>query len=59
MVSASGQQGHLNLGPLVAQVKQRLVQQGFTLANRIPVVDRQITVFRSEDVAKARTFSTS
>ena len=46
---------NVNLGPLIAQVKQRLLQQGFTLADRIPVVDRQITVFRSEDVAKART----
>jgi hypothetical protein len=46
---------NVNLGPLIAQVKERLRQQGFTLADRIPVVDRQITVFRSEDVAKART----
>jgi hypothetical protein len=46
---------NVNLGPLIAKVKERLLQSGFTLADRIPAVDRQITVFRSEDVAKART----
>jgi hypothetical protein len=46
---------NVNLGPLIATVKQRLLDQGFTLASRIPAVDRQITIFRSEDVAKART----
>ena len=46
---------NVNLGPLIAAVKERLRQSGFTLADRIPVVDRQVTVFRSEDVAKVRT----
>jgi hypothetical protein len=46
---------NVNLGPLIAKVKERLRQSGFTLADRIPVVDRQITVFKSEDVTKVRT----
>jgi len=46
---------NVNLGPIIAAVKERLRQSGFTLADRIPVVDRQITVFRSEDVATVRT----
>jgi hypothetical protein len=31
----------VNLGPLIAKVKERLLQQGFTLADRIPPVDRR------------------
>jgi hypothetical protein len=35
----------LDLAPFLAQVKQRLVDQGFTLADRIPAVNAQFTLF--------------
>jgi hypothetical protein len=44
----------LNLAPFIATVKQRLVAQGFTLAERIPQVDRSLVLFQSEQVTRAR-----
>jgi hypothetical protein len=45
----------LNLGPFIQTVKQRLVAQGFTLAERIPQVDKSFVLFQSEDITRART----
>lgn len=42
----------LDLGPFLAQVKQELVARGFTLAERIPAVNAQFTLFQSEDIGK-------
>jgi hypothetical protein len=36
----------------VTQVKQQLVARGFTLADRIPAVNAQFTLFQSEDIGK-------
>jgi hypothetical protein len=44
----------INLGPFVSQVKERLVAQGFTVANSIPAVSASFTVFRSQGVTKAQ-----
>jgi hypothetical protein len=54
-VDVAGDTVSINVGPLIATVKQQLLQSGFTLADRIPVVNAQFTVFQSDQVTKART----
>ncbi|MGN6334232.1 MAG: hypothetical protein ACTHOD_21670 [Motilibacteraceae bacterium] len=46
----------LNLGPVVAEVKARLIADGFGLAARIPTVDRSIVLVQSDAVTKAQGF---
>ncbi|MER7572234.1 hypothetical protein [Streptomyces sp. NPDC126514] len=45
----------LDLGPVVERVKQRLVDEGMTVAGKIPEVHTSITVVQSEDIGQART----
>jgi len=45
----------LNLAPFIQTVKQRLVAQGFTLAERIPQVDKSFVLFQSQDITRARS----
>ncbi|MFE3016943.1 hypothetical protein [Streptomyces sp. NPDC059256] len=45
----------IDLGPVVDQVKQRLVDDGLTVAGRIPQVNAEFTVFKSEDIGKVKT----
>jgi len=45
----------LNLAPLIQTVKQRLVAQGFTIAERIPAVDASFVLFQSSDITRARS----
>ncbi|MEU5400733.1 hypothetical protein ABZ348_15745 [Streptomyces sp. NPDC005963] len=45
----------IDLGPVVDQVKQRLVDDGLTAAERIPEVNAEFTVFKSEDIGKVKT----
>lgn len=54
-VSAQGDTVTLNLAPIIAQVKQRLVAQGFTIAERIPTVDRSFVLVQSEAVTNAQS----
>ena len=42
----------LNLAPFIATVKKQLVDSGFQLAERIPVVNKQFVLFQSDDVTK-------
>lgn len=44
----------LDLGDLVAQVKQRLIDNGFTVAEKIPTVDMQYVLFQSEAIGRAQ-----
>jgi hypothetical protein len=44
----------VNLAPFLAQVKQQLVDRGFSLASRIPEVNAQYTLFQSEDIGKVQ-----
>jgi hypothetical protein len=44
----------VDMSQLLTVVKQRLVSSGFQLAEKIPVVDAQFTVFQSADVAKVQ-----
>lgn len=46
---------NVNLATVIDAVKQRLVDRGFTLAERLPTVDAQFTIFQSEDITKAQT----
>ncbi|MBO0594352.1 hypothetical protein I2485_07205 [Nesterenkonia sp. E16_7] len=54
VISESGEVG-IQLGPLVASVKEQLTAQGFALAERIPEVDRTLVVAQSDELVQART----
>jgi hypothetical protein len=48
----------VNMAPFIQTVKQQLVAQGFTLAERIPQVDKSFVLFQSQDITRAqRAFS--
>lgn len=49
-----GGEVRIDISVIVEAVQQRLVDSGFTLAERIPVVDRQIVLVRSAELAKAQ-----
>jgi hypothetical protein len=46
----------VDLGPVVEQVKQRLVDSGMTVAGSIPQIHIRLTVVESEDIGQARTY---
>lgn len=45
----------LELGPVIAAVRERLVDQGFGLASNIPEVSRSFTLVESDNLSKAQT----
>ncbi|MFD3808401.1 hypothetical protein ACFWSF_37490 [Streptomyces sp. NPDC058611] len=45
----------VDLGPVVDQVKQRLVDEGMTAAGKIPAVKTDFTVLRANDIGKVKT----
>jgi hypothetical protein len=45
----------VNLATVIETVKGRLVDRGFTLAERIPTVNAQFTILQSADLTKAQT----
>lgn len=53
-ISAQGDTVTLNLGPVIDQVKGRLVAEGFTIAERIPTIDRSFVLVQSEGVTRAQ-----
>jgi hypothetical protein len=53
-VSAQDDTITLNLAPIIEQVKQRLVDQGFELAARIPEIDRTFVLVESEAITSAQ-----
>jgi hypothetical protein len=53
-VSAQDDQITLNLGPIIEEVKQRLVDQGFTLAEKIPAIDREFVLVQSGSISDAQ-----
>ncbi len=55
-VSAQDDTITVNLAPIVAEVKQRLVDRGFTLANNIPPVDRSFVLVQSDAITSAQGF---
>lgn len=54
---AIGEDGSIGiqLGPVVAEVKERLVDRGLTFASRIPAVDRTIVIATSDAAVRAQT----
>lgn len=54
LVTAQGNTVTLNLGPVIAEVKTTLVDQGFALAERIPSVDKSFVLVQSDSVTKAQ-----
>lgn len=53
-VTAQGNSVTLNLGPAVDEVKKGLVDQGFSLADKIPSVDRSFVLVQSDSVTHAQ-----
>ncbi|SBN63430.1 hypothetical protein GA0004736_2363 [Curtobacterium sp. 9128] len=53
-IAADGSIG-IQLGPIVAEVKQRLIDQGLGFASRIPVVDRTVVIATSDAAVRAET----
>lgn len=51
-ISVENDQVTLDLGDVVTQVKNQLVAQGFTIAEKIPVIDTQIVLFQSDQIGK-------
>lgn len=49
-ISGTGELG-IELGPIIAQVKQRLTDQGIGIASMIPEIDRTIVVAQSDALA--------
>ncbi|ANP74065.1 hypothetical protein [Cryobacterium arcticum] len=54
VISGSGELG-IQLGPIISEVKNELVNRGFTLAQNIPDVNRTIVVAQSASLVQART----
>ncbi|TFC90120.1 hypothetical protein E3T28_00090 [Cryobacterium sinapicolor] len=54
VISDTGEVG-IQLGPIIAEVKQQLVAQGFGLAADIPDIDRTIPIAQSDALVQART----
>lgn len=55
-VKVENNQVVVDLGPIVAQVKDQLVAAGFTPAAKIPDVHTNFVVFASKDVGKIRSY---
>ena len=53
-ISTSNGQITLNLGPFIAEVKQDLIQHGFSLASNIPPVSPTLALFQAKDLGKAQ-----
>ncbi|MFI9154380.1 hypothetical protein [Streptomyces sp. NPDC053367] len=46
----------VDLGPVVEEVKARLVDSGLTVAEKIPEIHARFTVVESEDIGKIKTY---
>jgi hypothetical protein len=53
-VQVQGDTVSIQLATLITTVKQQLVSQGFSLAERIPAVNAQFTIFQSADLPKVQ-----
>jgi hypothetical protein len=55
-VTTQGDTVTLNLAPIVAEVKARLVSRGFGLANNIPTVNRSFVLAQSSSISRVQGF---
>jgi hypothetical protein len=46
----------LNLGPVIEEVKARLVDRGFALAEKVPSIDKQFVLVESSGITKAQRY---
>ena len=53
-ISIDGNDVTLDLGQVVAQVKQALIARGLTVAEKIPTVNTQLVIFQSDNLATAQ-----
>ncbi len=44
----------VSLGPMLADVRARLIERGFTAAERLPAVDAQFVLFRSPELVRVQ-----
>jgi hypothetical protein len=54
VVDVSDNAVSVNLATVIEAVKQRLIDRGFTLAEQLPTVEAQFTIFQSDDITKAQ-----
>jgi hypothetical protein len=55
-VQLRGDQVTIDVGPIVARVKDQLVSSGFALASKIPPVHTQFVVYSSSDISKIKVY---
>jgi hypothetical protein len=55
LVNISNNAVSVNLATVIDTVKQRLIERGFTLADRLPAINAEFTIFQSDDITKAQT----
>ncbi|MBR7830869.1 hypothetical protein KDK95_31485, partial [Actinospica sp. MGRD01-02] len=55
-VSLANNQVTIDLGPIIAQVKTRLVDSGLAIASHIPAVHTSFVVFQSQQLGKIKTY---
>lgn len=55
LLKVSGDTISISLGPIIAQVKQKLVESGMKIAAAIPAINPTFALFKSQDLAKAQT----
>jgi hypothetical protein len=56
VIKTQGNQIVLEVGPIVAQVKQRLVDSGLSIASKIPSVSVQVPVMTVEDLPRIQSY---
>jgi hypothetical protein len=56
VVSLQNNQVAIDVGPIVAQVKDRLVSSGFSVASKIPNVHTNFVVIQGKDVGKIKSY---
>lgn len=56
VISAQENQITLNLAPVIEEVRDRLVDRGFTLAENLPVVERSFVLVESAGIGQAQRF---
>jgi hypothetical protein len=50
-ISAQGDQITLNLGPIIERVKEQLVNNGFTIAQNLPAIDRTFVLAENSSIS--------
>lgn len=56
VVKTEGNQITVEVGPIVDEVKQRLIDSGFAVASRIPTVSLQVPVMTVEDLPRIQSY---